>query len=150
MFAGKDAIVATVWQATAGLGSFAWSGASARMVDFLALDRAAAEDGANVAEAGVRLARKAGLRAEPWAAMADGPVWKAIVEIADHHDAAAIVMGSRGLSGMRAMLLGSVSSAVLQHAERPTLVVRRASAEAEADTDADADRDPLPHTATST
>jgi nucleotide-binding universal stress UspA family protein len=34
-------------------------------------------------------------------------------------------MGSRGLSGVRSLLLGSVSSGVTHHATRPTLVVRR-------------------------
>lgn len=32
-------------------------------------------------------------------------------------------MGSRGLTGLRSMLLGSVSSAVVHHARQPTLVV---------------------------
>jgi len=44
--------------------------------------------------------------------------------IADRHDAAAIVMGSRGLTRLTSMLLGSVSSAVLHHADRPALIVR--------------------------
>jgi nucleotide-binding universal stress UspA family protein len=35
------------------------------------------------------------------------------------------VMGSRGLTGLRALLLGSVSSAVVNHADRPMLIVRR-------------------------
>jgi nucleotide-binding universal stress UspA family protein len=52
-------------------------------------------------------------------------VWKTIVEIADRHDAATIVMGSRGLTGLRSMLLGSVSNAVVHHADRPTLVIRQ-------------------------
>ena len=34
-------------------------------------------------------------------------------------------MGSRGLTGLRSMLLGSVSSAVVHHADRPTLVIRQ-------------------------
>jgi nucleotide-binding universal stress UspA family protein len=96
------------------------------MVDFFALDRAAADDGGRVADAGARLAREAGLEAEPLAAEANGPVWKTIVEIADHLDAAAIVMGSRGLTAVRSVLLSSVSSGVLRHADRPTLVIRRA------------------------
>jgi nucleotide-binding universal stress UspA family protein len=62
---------------------------------------------------------------------ATGPVWKTIVEIADQYDAATIVMGSRGLTGMRSMLLGSVSSAEVHHADRPTLVVHRPSDNAE-------------------
>lgn len=127
LFVGKDALVLTVWQATAGLGSFAWSGEMAGMVDFVELDRAAAEDGGRIADEGVGVARQAGLKAEPVAVEATGPVWEAIVEIAERRDAAMIVMGSRGLSGVRAMLLGSVSSAVVHHVERPALVIRRPS-----------------------
>ena len=56
---------------------------------------------------------------------ADGSVWKAILETADQHDAASIVMGSRGLTGLRSMLLGSVSNAVVHRADRPTLVIRK-------------------------
>ena len=97
------------------------------MVDFVELDRAAAEHGGRLADEGVRIAQEAGLEAEPLAVKATGPVWKTIVEIADRHDAATIVMGSRGLTGLRAMLLGSVSSAVVHHADRPTLIVRQPS-----------------------
>ena len=35
-----------------------------------------------------------------------------------------IVLGSRGLGGIKSFVLGSVSSAVVHHATRPTLVVR--------------------------
>jgi nucleotide-binding universal stress UspA family protein len=48
-----------------------------------------------------------------------------IVEVADRHDAAAIVVGSRGSTGLQRALLGSVSSAVVHHADRPTLIVRQ-------------------------
>lgn len=57
---GTHALVLTVWQPTHGLGSFAWAGASAGMVDFLELDRAAAEDAGNVAHDGVRIAQSGG------------------------------------------------------------------------------------------
>jgi nucleotide-binding universal stress UspA family protein len=126
LFAARPAVVVTVWQPpTAALDSFAWSGMSAGAVNFLELDRAAAENGCRVADEGVSLARDAGLEAQPIAIKASGPVWKDIVETADRHRAAAIVMGSRGLSGVRSMLLGSVSNAVVHHADRPTLVIRR-------------------------
>jgi nucleotide-binding universal stress UspA family protein len=85
----------------------------------------------NVAQAGARTAQDAGLKAQPVAVEATGPVWKTIVELADQHDAATIVMGSRDLAGMRSMLLGSVSSAVVQHADRPTLVIRHPSDDAD-------------------
>ena len=127
LLAARSALVVTVWQPTAALGSFAWSGATASMVNFVELDRAGAEDGGRIAEEGVRIAQQAGLEAEPLAIKATGPVWKTIIETADRHDAAAIVMGSRGLTGVRSMLLGSVSGAVVHHADLPTLVIHRPS-----------------------
>ncbi len=98
------------------------------MIDYVEFDRAAAEDGDRLAKEGVRLARDAGLEAKPVAVKATGPIWKTIVEIADRHDAAVIVMGSRGLTGLSSMLLGSVSGALVHHADRPTLVIHQASA----------------------
>ena len=95
------------------------------MVNFAELDRAAAENGDRIADEGVRIAQEAGLEAEPVAVEATGPVWKTILDVADRYGAAMIVMGSRGLTGVRSMLLGSVSSAVVEHADRPTLVVRQ-------------------------
>jgi nucleotide-binding universal stress UspA family protein len=127
LLSGRHALVLTVWQPTAGLGSFAWSGATATMVNFVELDRAAAEDGSRIAHEGVRIAQQAGLEPEAIAVKATGPVWKTILEVADGHRVSTIVMGSRGLTGVRSMLLGSVSSAVVHHAERPTLVVHRSS-----------------------
>jgi nucleotide-binding universal stress UspA family protein len=124
LFAGRDALVVTVWQPPA-LGSLAWSGATASMANFFEHDRTEAELGGRAASEGVRVAREAGLNAEAVVVEATGPVWTTIVEIADHHDAAAIVMGSRGLTGLRSMLLGSVSSAVVHHADRPTLIIRQ-------------------------
>jgi nucleotide-binding universal stress UspA family protein len=119
----KDALVVTVWQPTSDVGAFAWYGAGPNMVNFAELDRAGAEAGGRVAEEGAQIAREAGLRAEPIAIEATPPVWKTIVETADLHEASAIVMGSRGLTGLRSMLLGSVSNAVVHHTDRPTLVI---------------------------
>jgi hypothetical protein len=68
-------MVMTVWQSTRTLDSFAWSGAMDGMVDFVELDRAAAEDSGRVAAEGVRIAQDAGLRAGPVAIKAVAPVW---------------------------------------------------------------------------
>jgi nucleotide-binding universal stress UspA family protein len=130
LFAGKRALVVTVWQPTASLGSLGFAGETAGMVDFVGLDQAVAEDGGRVADEGVRIAREAGLEAERVVVKATGPIWKAILELADRHDAATIVMGSRGLTGLRSMLLGSVSNAVVHHADRPALVIPRPAADA--------------------
>jgi nucleotide-binding universal stress UspA family protein len=91
--------------------------------DAVEVDRAAADLGERVARDGVRIAQQAGLHAQPVAVEATGPVWKTIVEIADRHDAASIVIGSRGLTGLRPLLLGSDASAIVHHADRPTLVI---------------------------
>jgi nucleotide-binding universal stress UspA family protein len=124
LFAGRRALVVTVWQPIADLGGYAWTGATASRVDLVELNRAAGEEGGRLADEGVRIALEAGLEAEPCAVEATGSVWSTIVEIADSYNPAAIVMGTRGLTGVRSMLLGSVSSAVVQHADRPTLVIR--------------------------
>jgi nucleotide-binding universal stress UspA family protein len=122
LLAAKDALVVTVWQPAALPGGLAWAG-EASMVDPVELDRPVEEEARRVAEDGVRIALAAGLAAEPMAVQADGPIWKTVTEAADRNDASTIVMGSRGLTGLRSMLLGSVSSAVVHHADRPVLVV---------------------------
>src|SRR3954447_4569512 len=122
---GRDALVVTVRQPTPALGSSASAGGTDSTFDVVKVDRAAADFGERVAREGVRIAQHAGLRAQPVAVEATGPVWKTIVEIADRHDAATIVMGSRGLTGLRPMLPGSVSRAIVHHADRPTLIIRQ-------------------------
>ena len=48
-----------------------------------------------------------------------------IVNLAEEIRAGLIVVGSRGLGGMRRALMGSVSDSVVRHAHCPVLVVRR-------------------------
>src|SRR3954466_12920455 len=103
LFPGNHALVVSVWQRLAGLDSIAWAGEPGGMVNSVELDRAAAEHGSRLAEQGARVAHEAGLDAEPLAVEALGPIWKTIVEAGAAHDASAIVIGSRGLTGLRAM-----------------------------------------------
>jgi nucleotide-binding universal stress UspA family protein len=117
-------LVLTVWQPTSNLGSFAWSGATGGMANFVELDDRAADDAHRLSAEGAAIAREAGLEADPFVVKATGPVWKTIVEVADRKRAAMIVMGSRGLTGLRSVLLGSVSSAVVHHSHQPALVIR--------------------------
>jgi len=126
----RRALVLTVWQPLAGLDYLAWAGESVGMANSVELDRAAADAGALMASEGERLADAAGFGdSESLAVEAIGPVWKTITDVAEAHDAGVIVLGSRGLAGLRSLLLGSVSNAVVHHTDRPTLVVHRTADE---------------------
>jgi len=74
------------------------------------------------AKEGAELARSAGFAAEARAEVA-APTWEGVIHVADEIDAAAIVIGSRGLTGVKEALSGSVSHAVAEHAGRPALIV---------------------------
>ncbi|TMS00411.1 universal stress protein [Nonomuraea basaltis] len=86
-------------------------------------DEAQAQAEAHAKE-GAELAIAAGLADVTYRAVADNEsIWKTIVDVADEIDASLVVTGSRGLAGVRSVLLGSVSNHVLHHARRPTLIV---------------------------
>lgn len=51
-------------------------------------------------------------------------IGSSIVEVAAREDANLIVIGSRGLSEVKGLLLGSVSSKVVQRAHCPVLVIK--------------------------
>jgi len=76
-----------------------------------------------VAGEGAELARSLGLDAQPLAVAAGGNVAATILDVARDHDVAAIVVGSRGLNGLRARLEGSTSKRVVKHALCPVLIV---------------------------
>jgi nucleotide-binding universal stress UspA family protein len=116
------AVVLTVWETVAlRIASQAFS-AAAPLDNEVELDRQEEAAARAAAEEGARLARDHGWDAQPRLAMAGRTTWAAIVEVADELDASLIVCGTRGLSGVRGLVLGSVSSAVLHHARRPVLV----------------------------
>lgn len=58
--------------------------------------------------------------------LATGRPDEEIVELAEEIGAGMVVIGSRGLEGVRRALLGSVSESVLRHAHCPVMVVREA------------------------
>ena len=78
-----------------------------------------------VVDAGVRAAEAAGLRAQPALTRGAGvsDVAHALADAAREHDAAVIVVGSRGRSRVKEALLGSVSSSLLGISSIPLLVV---------------------------
>jgi len=92
----------------------------------LELDDELRQNAERVAGEGAELAGSVGLDAEPLAVSDAGGIARTILSVAEDRQAAAIVVGSRGLSGLRARLEGSTSSAVLKHAPCPVLVVHEA------------------------
>ncbi|WP_405486957.1 universal stress protein [Nocardia sp. NBC_00511] len=80
-------------------------------------------DAKNINAEGVRLAKIAGLNAEARTVESGSTIWNAIVEVADELDVDIIVAGTRGATGLRALLHSSVADAVLKHCHRPVLVV---------------------------
>jgi nucleotide-binding universal stress UspA family protein len=75
------------------------------------------------AQDGAELAQSLGFQAKGLAVADDVHVADAIVRLAREKGVPAIVVGSRGLKGLRARLEGSTSNAVLKHAPCPVLVV---------------------------
>jgi nucleotide-binding universal stress UspA family protein len=76
----------------------------------------------DVASRGAEIARASGFDAEARDALA-APTWQGIVDVADELDAPLIVIGSRGLSGLKEMFKGSLSHQVAEHAGRPVLIL---------------------------
>lgn len=89
----------------------------------LELDQALRGHAERVSNDGAELARSLGLDAEPLATADVGDIARAIVEVAREHKATTIVVGSRGLSGLRARFEGSTSKGVVKHAPCPVVVV---------------------------
>jgi nucleotide-binding universal stress UspA family protein len=119
LFPGRSATVLHIWTPMS-VTAFAYGAMMIPAVDESDVQQAAM----TVAEEGASLASAAGLvaTAEVAEATFEG-TWHAVVDAADTHDAALIVMGARGLSTFRSIVLGSVSHGVVQHAARPVLVV---------------------------
>jgi nucleotide-binding universal stress UspA family protein len=121
-FPGREAVVLTVWEPLMAQLAVAESFVGATVSDE---EENAVEKGAQqVAEDGARLGNELGLKATArWESEGAQTVWETIERIADHLDADLVVTGSRGLTGLHSLLVGSVSTKVLRHARRPVLVV---------------------------
>jgi nucleotide-binding universal stress UspA family protein len=80
-----------------------------------------AADARTRAKEGADVARAAGFVAEPRSELGE-PTWEGILDVADEVDAAVIVFGSRGLTGVRERFEGSLSHEVAEHSGRPVLI----------------------------
>ena len=83
------------------------------------------QEAQNVLDEQVRKVEEAGGTVAGAHLRMQGPKDQAIVRLSEELGAGLIVMGSRGLGGLRRALMGSVSDSVVRHAHCPVLVVRR-------------------------
>jgi nucleotide-binding universal stress UspA family protein len=128
LFGSRQVLVVTVWEP--GLAYEAVPTAGAEMspvpVDIEAareVDEEIHQRASRTAQEGAELAQSLGLRPKGLAVAEEVHVAEAIVGLARKREVAAIVVGSRGLKGLRARLEGSTSNAVLRHASCPVIVV---------------------------
>jgi nucleotide-binding universal stress UspA family protein len=123
LMSGEPTTVLSVWEPFVDVMARTGLGVGPGVVDFEALDKAYEESARERAAEGAQRAARAGLNAQPRSRARHATLAATILAEADEVGASAIVLGSRGLTGVKSLLLGSVSHAVLQHADRPVIVV---------------------------
>jgi nucleotide-binding universal stress UspA family protein len=126
LMAGGEATVLVIWETiletvtrhgSIGMGMIGSYGADG------AVDAAIKQAAVETAAAGVQRAAAAGLVAQPRVVNRDDDIAAVILAEAADLDAGVIVLGTRGLGGVKSLMLGSVSHAVLHHADRAVLVI---------------------------
>ncbi len=130
LFAGRPAVIATVWEpglAAAPVGqpeSLGFGTIPPDPATVEAVDDAQKKHASHLADEGAELARSLGLQAEAHPVPDELDVADTLLDIARERNAAAIAIGSHGVSGLRSRLMGSVARRLIEHADRPVLVIR--------------------------
>jgi nucleotide-binding universal stress UspA family protein len=129
LFPGRAAVIATVWEPGLALQLPVYDsfGSMAPPLDpetVAEVDRAQRDHATQVARAGAELATSLGLAAGPRPVEDEVDVADTLVDIADKTGAAAIVIGSHGVTGLRSHIVGSVARKLLSHCRCPVVVVR--------------------------
>lgn len=129
LVASNDALVITVWEEGLAVVIAEQSLDGTTMPPMMdpelvrEVDRAEHDRADQLAHEGAELARSLGINAQPLAMPDEGNVARTILGLAQERKAAAIVVGSRGHSGLRKTLEGSTSKGILKHAPCPVIVV---------------------------
>jgi nucleotide-binding universal stress UspA family protein len=118
------AVVVSVWDPAIveGLRAVKFGAPPAIAMDAAQEDERAEHRARLLSEQGARLAEQAGFRARARWVAEKKHVADTIVAVADELDADVIVLGARRLTGLAAVMDG-VSIRVLEHAQRPVLIV---------------------------
>jgi nucleotide-binding universal stress UspA family protein len=129
MLGPAHAVVATVWEEGMAVSTvvpsteFGMSPGPLDVETAMEVDEAVHAHAERVAAEGAQLAQSLGMDAEAVAVADEVNVAETLVHLATERGAEVLVVGSRGLSGLRSRLLGDTSHAVLRHAHLPVLVV---------------------------
>jgi nucleotide-binding universal stress UspA family protein len=123
---GGEAVVVSVWQSVAAAAPASLLAIPAGVAHqaYEEFDREAEQQALALADEGVALAREADFDAAARPALCRVNTWSTLVTQAEEERAAVVVIGSRGHSGLKSALLGSVSHGVASHAPCPVLLVR--------------------------
>jgi nucleotide-binding universal stress UspA family protein len=124
---GATTTVVTVWEpfidALRHTGAFGAGTLLTGTVVNAEVDAAKLAEARQSAEEGVALAIEAGLVARPRSESRTGSVAQTLLLTAAAIDADVVVAGTRGRGGFASFVLGSVSNALVQHADRAILIV---------------------------
>jgi nucleotide-binding universal stress UspA family protein len=120
---GVPAVVVTAWRPISEVILAVSLGPAPLISDPAEADERQHDAAATLARDGARHAAEAGLRAEPLAVRADGPIWEALDDVARERDARLVAVGSHGRAAVESMVLSRVSVGLVHHASRPVLVV---------------------------
>lgn len=121
LFDSSTAVVLTVWEGFSEVLDRASAGLASTF-DFEQINAECEQRAHECAIDGAGHARAAGLQAEARVSERRESIADTILQEAAANGAELVVVGTRGLSGVRSLLLGSVSRAVFQHARLPVLV----------------------------
>jgi nucleotide-binding universal stress UspA family protein len=125
IFPGADVVVLTAWTSVRDVARAGRAALPDEVIEMATseMDAVAEASAKATAQAGAERANAAGLKASPQTVCVEGSVAQAILRAAEQHDVMSVVVGSRGRSGFRSALLGSVSNTVVHHSAKPVVVV---------------------------
>jgi nucleotide-binding universal stress UspA family protein len=123
LWPGGEATVLSVWTPFAEVVAHASTGFVAGMADYDEIDAASEKLAGERAREGAELANSKGLKATARERAQGTTTAEAIIAEAAERGVQVIVVGTRGLTGVKSLLLGSVSHAVVHHTNVPVLVV---------------------------
>jgi nucleotide-binding universal stress UspA family protein len=124
---GSDVTVLVIWETTletmTRVGALGAGFAPTGPYGDDGTDAAVEQQAVDTASDGAQCAKDVGLVAHPRIVNRRDAIAIDILATASEEDADVVVLGTRGRGGMKSMMLGSESAAVLHHADRPVLVI---------------------------